>query len=442
MYKLPKIDFSNIKDKTKKIKENKSFWPGLFSIILICFFIFSASAFINYYFPEQVSIFLKNLSYKENNLQKIDKNEPSVYVSDISYEQAIINAAKDVSPSVVSIVISKNLPIYDQEWVSPFGFDVNDPFSDFFSDIQIPQYIQKGTKYQKVGAGSGFIVTEDGLVLTNKHVVLDNKAEYTVLTNDGEKYNAKVLALDPLQDLAIIEIQQDAKRAQDKKFKPVILGDSSKIQIGQTAIAIGNALGEFSNTVSVGVISGLQRTISASDKLGSFSETLEGIIQTDAAINSGNSGGPLVNLKGEVIGINVAMAEGAEAIGFALPINIAKKDIDQVIKTNKIIYPFLGVRYVLIDEKIKEDYKLSVDYGAYILKGENKEPAVTKESPAEKAGLKEKDIILKINGEKITTKNSMSQIIQKYNVGDEIILHILRGDKEQDIKATLSERKF
>jgi serine protease Do len=212
------------------------------------------------------------------------------------------------------------------------------------------------------------------------------------------------------------------------------------IQIGQTAIAIGNALGQFSNTVSVGVVSGLGRTVSASDQSNSLSETLEGIIQTDAAINSGNSGGPLLNLKGEVIGIDTAVAEGAQSIGFAIPINMVKKDIDQVSKTNKIIYPFLGVRYILVDDQVKQKYNLSVDYGALVLKGDNGEPAITAGSAAEKAGIKEKDVILEINGEKITTENSMSKIIQKYNAGDKITLHVLRNDKEQDINVTLGER--
>ena len=226
------------------------------------------------------------------------------------------------------------------------------------------------------------------------------------------------------------------------------MGDSSGIQIGQGAIAIGNALGQFSNTVSVGIVSGLQRTISASDQGGGFSETLEGIIQTDAAINSGNSGGPLLNLKGEVIGINTAMAQGAENIGFAIPINIAKRDIDQVIKTNKIVYPFLGVRYVLVDSAVKEKYKLSIDYGALVLKGSKGEPAITSGSAADKAGIKVNDVILEVKPstgsdqawEKITKNNKLSDLIVKYNPGDKISLKILRDEKEINLDVTLGER--
>jgi len=356
------------------------------------------------------------------------------YASNIAYEQAIIDAVKNASPSVVSIVISKNLPVYEQQMVNPFG--------DMMPGFEIPQYVQKGTKLQEVGAGSGFIVSTDGLVLTNKHVVQDKSADYTVLTNDGQKYDAKVLALDPVQDLAVIKISRPSGTPSNDgaNFPVITLGDSSGIKIGQSAIAIGNALGQFSNTVSVGIVSGLSRTISASDQGGGFSETLQGIIQTDAAINSGNSGGPLLNLKGEVIGINTAMAQGAESIGFAIPINMAKRDIDQVSKTSKITYPFLGVRYALIDSQIKDKYKLSVDYGAYILKGQNGEAAVTTGSAADKAGLKEKDIILEVNGKKVDASNTLSSQLNAFNPGDTITLKILRDGVEQTLQATLGER--
>jgi len=443
MYNLPQSNLKEIKDKTLKILKNRKFWGVLFLIIAGCIIGFYASVAALHYFPSQTQAFLQYFKMPESQLLNGPKgypNQPAAnqYTSNVSYEQAIIDAAKNTSPSVVSIVISKNLPTYEQEWVNPFG-DLGPGF-----DFQIPEQVQNGTQYQEVGAGSGFIVSDDGLVLTNKHVVSDNKADYTVLTNDGQKYSAKVLALDPVQDLAVIKIQLNSSAtaglSAHTTFKPVTLGDSSGIQIGQTAIAIGNALGQFSNTVSVGVVSGLERTISASDQLNSMSETLEGIIQTDAAINAGNSGGPLLNLKGEVIGIDTAMAQGAQDIGFAIPINMAKKDIDQVIKTNKIVYPFLGVRYVLVDDQIKQKYNLSVDYGALVLKGNNGEPAIIAGSPAQKAGIKEKDVILEINGEKIIIGNSLSTITQKYNVGDKITLHILRNGKEQDIDVILGER--
>ena len=431
MYNLPK---TSIKDVIK----NRKFWGVFFIIIVIIILCFSVFVSALRYFPSQTNAFLKYFEITEVNTSKINEQaSPNLYKSDISYEQAIIDAAKNVSPSVVSIVISKNLPTYEEKWVNPLGDGSQEGLSPF--DLQVPEYVQKGTQYQEVGAGSGFIVSADGIILTNKHVVSDNKADYTVLTNDGQKYPAKVLALDPVQDLAVIKIQLSSKQS-GIKFQPVTLGDSSGIEIGQTAIAIGNALGQFSNTVSIGAVSGLGRTISASDQTGGFSETLEGIIQTDAAINAGNSGGPLVNLHGEVIGVNVAMASGAQGIGFALPINIAKKDIDQIIKTNKIVYPFLGVRYILIDDQVKQKYKLSVDYGALVSVGNNGEIAVTSDSPAEKAGIKKGDVILEIDGEKIDKNNSISQIVQNHNIGDKIKLHILRDGKEQDIDVVLGER--
>lgn len=362
------------------------------------------------------------------------ETQQTPYLSAISYEQAVISAVKSAAPSVVSIIISKNLPVYEQEWINPFG-DLAPGF-----DIRIPQYVQKGTELKKIGAGSGFIVSADGIVVTNKHVVLESDAEYTVFTNDGQKYTAKVLALDPVQDLAVVKIQSDPSTDSGQAFQPAVLGDSDTIQIGQTAIAIGNALGEFTNTVSVGVVSGLQRTISASDQSGSFSEVLQGIIQTDAAINEGNSGGPLLNLKGEVIGINTAVAQDAQSIGFAIPINMAKRDITQVRANNQIVYPFLGVRYVSVDASVQQEYGLPVDYGAYVLSGSNGEPAVNAGSAAEKAGVKTGDIILELNGEKITGSNSLSALILKYNPGDKITLKILRNGQELTVEAALGER--
>ena len=452
MYNLPELNINEVKIKILKIFKKRIFWGALFLTVAGCIIGFSAGMAALHYFPVQTQAFLQYFEMPGPSLVKTNiQQSANPYVSGVSYEQAIINSVKSASPSVVSIVISKNVPVYEQQFTNPFGDNSgNDPFGGLFPDFnfQIPQQVQNGTKYQEVGAGSGFIVSVDGLVLTNKHVVSDSAADYTVFTNDGQKYSAKVLALDPVQDLAVIKIQLDLPAQAGKKFQPVTLGDSSGIQIGQTAIAIGNALGQFSNTVSVGVVSGLQRTISASDKVGSFSETLDNIIQTDAAINAGNSGGPLLNLKGEVVGIDTAMAEGAQDIGFAIPINMAKKDIDQVVKTNKIVYPFLGVRYIMINDQVKQRYKLSVDQGALVLKGDKGEPAVTAGSGAEKAGIKENDIILEINGEKITATDTMSTIIQKYNVGDKITMHILRpaspsqggNGKEQDINVTLGQR--
>jgi S1-C subfamily serine protease len=440
MYDLPKSQFGDYKHLLSKFFHSTVFKVLAALVVFLIIIFYYLEMFAVGQLHNTVDAILHSTEHSFSNLQlqlptqktTLNTAPQGKYVSQISYEQAIIDSVKEDTSSVVSIVISKNLPVYEQQFVDPFGGlpGFGSPF-----DFQVPQYVQKGTQYQEVGAGSGFIVSSNGLVLTNKHVVSDAQADYTVITNDGKKYSAKVLALDPVQDLAVIKIQSN------NTFPAITIGDSSGIQIGQGAIAIGNALGQFSNTVSVGVVSGLGRSISASEQGNSgFSENLEGIIQTDAAINPGNSGGPLINLKGEVIGINTAMANGAQSIGFAIPINIAKKDISQIIATNKIVYPFLGVRYLLVDDTVKQKYKLSVDYGALVLKGPNGEPAVTAGSAAEKAGLKENDVILEFNGEKITTDNSMEKIIQKYNPGDKVILKVLRGGKEINVDITLGSR--
>lgn len=376
-----------------------------------------------------VSTFLSrlNISFPDSQptaVQTVVEKQP-IYLPQTTQEEAVIKVVKDYSPAVVSVIISKNVPVYQRYFIDPFGGG---------SGFVIPQVQQQGTQLQQVGGGSGFIVSDTGLVLTNKHVVSDTAAEYTIFTNEGKKYQAQVVARDPVEDLAIIKIIGDA----NQKFPTVKLGDSSNVQIGQSVIAIGNALAQFDNTVSVGVVSGLRRTITAGG--GGASETLSNLIQTDAAINEGNSGGPLLNLKGEVIGVNTAMAAGAQAIGFVIPINQAKRDIDQVTRTGKIVYPFLGVSYTIIDGQIQKENKLSVDYGAWVISSSN-QASVVAGSPAAAAGVKDSDIILEINSEKITQDNTLAQILSKYSPQDKVTLKVLRGTQELTLSAILTERK-
>ncbi|MDP2734929.1 MAG: trypsin-like peptidase domain-containing protein [bacterium] len=360
------------------------------------------------------------------------------YVPQTSEEERIIGVVKEASPAVVSIVITKDVPVIEQIFI--------DPFEGFFggqSPFQVPQYQQQGTEKREVGGGSGFIVSADGMVVTNKHVVLDEDADYTVFLTDGRSFPAKVLAKDPLQDLAVLKIDQESVVDQNgnvssKPFPVARLGDSDRLQIGQTVVAIGNALGEFRNTVSVGVISGLGRTITASG--GNFVETIEDVIQTDAAINKGNSGGPLLNLAGEVVGINTATVLDAQSIGFAVPANKARRDIEQVRELGKIVYPFLGVRYVLITKRVAEEEDLPVEYGVLVEAGPQGEPAVTPGSAAENAGIQAGDIILEMNGERITQENSLAKLIQKYDPGDTVVLKVLRSGQERILNATLGER--
>lgn len=355
------------------------------------------------------------------------------YKPALDYEEAVIKSVEAAAPSVVSIVISKDLPVIEQCPYNPFG-NLPPGFEDLFGGsfgFELYQPCEKGTRRQEVGGGTGFIISDDGMIVTNKHVVLDTKADYTVLTNDGKKHGAEVLARDPVQDLAILKVKTSGLRSAK-------LGDSDAVKLGQTAIAIGNALGEFRNTVSVGVISGLARDITASGG-GGFVERIEGVIQTDAAINQGNSGGPLLNLKGEVIGINTAIASGAQNIGFAIPINQAKRAIESVKKTGSIKIPYLGVRYFIVNEEIAEKQKLSVDYGA-LIRGTEGGPGVIPNSPAAKIGLEAEDIILEFNGVKITKDRSLASLIQRYSIGAKITLKVQRSDKVLNFEATLEER--
>ncbi|TSC56709.1 MAG: hypothetical protein Greene071421_341 [Parcubacteria group bacterium Greene0714_21] len=361
------------------------------------------------------------------------------YIPQTTQEQKVIDVVRNVSPSVVSIVISKDVPVLEQYFTNPFQNIPGFPFQ-----LQIPQVRQKGVEKKEVGGGSGFLVSPDGLVLTNKHVVLDQDAEYAVFTNEGKSYPAKVLAKDPFQDLAVLKIDEeqlvDSKGLFiQKPFPYAKLGNSDTLEMGQTVVVIGNALGEFRNTVSVGVISGLSRTITAAGG-SNFVETIEDVIQTDAAINKGNSGGPLLNLAGEVIGINTATVLQAQSIGFAIPANKAKRGIEQVKLLGKIVYASLGVRYVLIDEKIKQERSLQVDYGALVSKGSQGEPAVVPGSAAQIALIQEGDIILELNKEKVTKENSLGKVLQKYNPGDVVAIKILREPSILTLNATLGER--
>ncbi|MFA5042149.1 MAG: trypsin-like peptidase domain-containing protein [Candidatus Paceibacterota bacterium] len=349
-----------------------------------------------------------------------------------SYEDRLIGAVKKSEGAVVSVVATKDLPVLEQYYINPF--EEFFPDSDFFNfQFQIPQYRQKGTKPQEVSAGTGFVIDSRGYLVTNRHVVEDEKAKYTVLTNDGKKYEAKIIAKDPVEDFAVLKI--------DKTDLPALnLGDSEKLVLGQTVIAIGNALGEFKNTVSVGVISGLNRSLQASDGLGNVS-TLTDVIQTDAAINRGNSGGPLINLSGEVVGLNTAMVSGAQNIGFAIPINKIKNALNQALNTGEIKVPFLGIRYVMVNPSIEEAKNLAVDYGALIVSGDNGEEAIVKDSPAQKANLKEGDVITEINGKKINDNYPLASAIRDYKVGDKITLRVLREGKFFETTVILEERK-
>lgn len=342
----------------------------------------------------------------------------------------ISSVIKKVMPTVVTVVISKSLEEIEKELPAemlpllPFGVP----------DLKIPEDKIDARGMVQVGGGSGFIADSNGIILTNKHVISDTAAEYTVITDDDKKYKAAIAARDPVDDVAILKI--------DAQNLPVAkLGDSTNLNLGEEVLAIGNALGLFKNTVSKGIISGLSRSIAAKPDPKEPVQELRGLIQTDAAINPGNSGGPLVNLKGEVIGINAAIVFGAQNVGFAIPINYAKRDLADLKKYGHIRRPLLGLRYINIDDNLKEKMALPVNYGALVAgKGPHHE-AVIVGTPAYQAGFKEKDIVLECNGKKLTMERTIQDFLEELTVGDALNMKILRSGKPMEIKVVLAERK-
>ena len=348
----------------------------------------------------------------------------------MDHEEKIISIVKKAMPAVVSIMVGKDY----EELLREKPYELMVPRGDHL-DLPLPEEELPHTPGGKVrvGGGSGFIVDETGLILTNKHVVHDQTAEYIITTPTEDTYTAKVLAKDPLNDVAILKIE-----AADLPF--IALGNSDKVRLGQTVLAVGTALGEFQNTVSSGIISGLSRFITAFTDMEGHSERLRGLIQTDAAINPGNSGGPLVNLDGEVIGINSAVVFGAQNIGFAIPVNKAKRDLIELKNYGRIRRPFLGIRYLLLNPALKKRMRLGVENGALILREAPARPAIIVGSAAEKGGLKEGDIILELNHTSIDEKTSIEDVLEKMAIGDNIPMKIWRDGAEKNLDIPAEER--
>ena len=339
------------------------------------------------------------------NLPTIQNNQTRTVVQE---ENAIIDSVDKASPSVVAIGVNQRL-------INPFTNPTN------------PSNPQQNNNT----IGTGFIASADkGIIVTNRHVVADTSVKYTVVTKDGKKLDVQKIYRDPNLDLALVQV------ATTDGLKPLDLGDSSKLKSGQTVIAIGNALGRFDNTVTTGVVSGLGRSVSAGDPFSGEGEQLDNLIQTDAAINPGNSGGPLLNSSGQVIGVNVATTEGAQNIGFAIPINSVKTIVDQFVTNGFISRPFLGIRYSLVSRDIA--LLNNVPQGAYV-------EEVVAGSPAEKAGIQAGDIITKIDGQTVDQENKISDTIQKKKVGDNISLEVWAQSQgsttgqTKTITATLAE---
>lgn len=381
--------------------EVKKSWPSLAAAGVVILVISFIGALLTLYFlsatptGERIRNSLGLSDLKAFNITST-KTEKVI----IEESSAIIDASENVSPAVVSITST--------------GKATRDVFG--LGTIEAPKT-----------SGTGFIVTSDGLIATNKHVI-DGGETFTITTAEGKNYDGKVVGQDPTTDIALVKV--------DVRGLPVAdLGDSDKVQIGQWVIAIGNALGEFQNTVTVGVVSGLNRKATPTDGAGKTT-SLDGLIQTDAAINPGNSGGPLLTLKGQVIGINTAIGGNAQNIGFVIPVNELKKSLESYRKNGKILRPYIGVRYQTITSAVAKNLDLPVENGA-LISGSDNNPAIIANSPAEKAGLKNNDIITRVDKSELTESNPLARVIRQYNPGDTVTLTILRDKKEQTITLTL-----
>jgi len=355
----------------------------------------------------------------DGELSILDKN----IVELIEEESATISVVDNVAPAVVSIVIKRPRGSLYAE-----GFD-----SYFFDSSANPQALtdKEAGELVEVGGGTGFFMSSDGYVVTNRHVVSDMDAEFTVVTNDGAELPATVVARDGFLDIAVLDVSGDG-------YPVASLGDSDRIRIGQTVIAIGNTLSEYRNTVTKGVVSGINRRVVAGE-VGS-DEVIERAIQTDAAINPGNSGGPLINLLGEIVGVNTAVSYEGQSVGFAIPINDVKKVVEDIERYGRIVRPWLGVRYLPMDEKLAEEMGLAYDSGALIISGSEADaPAVYPGSPADKAGLLEGDLILSINDVSVDQEQSLGSMIGDLEPGQVIVLRVVRGDELLTLNATLEE---
>ena len=341
----------------------------------------------------------------------------------------VVSTVRSVMPAVVSIVLTKHLEQLEKE------YEASHKRKSARAHFNIPADKIDARGMVEVGGGSGFIVDKRGIILTNRHVIEEKEVYYTVITNEGRSYPATLLARDPVDDVAILSI------ISDHSLPVVKLGDSKEIELGQTVLAFGNALGIFKNTVSMGIVSGLSRAVSARVDPNAPIQEMRGLIQTDAAINPGNSGGPLVNIYGEVLGINAAVVSGAENISFAIPINAASRDLFDVKKYGRIRRPLFGLHYLMLNEDLKEKLQLPVHYGALVAREHSMDSAVIADSPAGKAGIRENDIILSWNGKKITPEKSIQDFLETSNVGEVVSLTLLRDGTEESVSVTLGERK-
>ena len=337
----------------------------------------------------------------------------------IEEESTTIAVVERVTPAVVSIVVKKPRSTVDS------GYYLNSFFQiEALNEVDPDELVE-------ISSGTGFFVSTDGYLLTNRHVVDEPDATFYVVTNDGDELHAELVDIDPFQDIAVL-------RVDGGDFPSVTLGDSDALRIGQTVIAIGNTLSEFRNTVTKGVVSGINRRVTAGNSYNA--EVIDEAIQTDAAINPGNSGGPLINLLGEVIGINTAVSFEGEAVAFAIPINEAKRVVEDVKTFGRIVRPWLGVRYVLVTAEEEEDGSRAYEVGALIVSGEQPgEVGVIEGSPAYLAGLLEEDVILSVNEEYLSEDAALAELVSAYHPGDEVVIGVLRDGVTFTFNVTLAE---
>lgn len=333
--------------------------------------------------------------------------QPRESVRIVSEESVTINVVKEVGPSVVTVVEHSQ-----SQTLNPFSI------------FNLPD--QNAPQTQSVNIGSGFIVSSDGFIVTSKHVVSDTGVTYQIITSNDKKFSVQKISRDPLNDIAFLKV--NPLENPGESLKPVTLGDSSKLQVGQFVIAIGTALGEFRNTVTTGVISGLGRGITAGDQFQGLVERLDNVIQTDAAINPGNSGGPLVNSLGEVIGVDTAVSQNGQNIGFALPINVVKDSLNNFNEHGQFERPFLGVAFKIIGRDVA--LLNNVPQGAYV-------QSVVQGSAADKAGVKAGDIVIEIDGQKVAEGTDFAKIISGKKVGDSVSMTVWRDGKKLNLTATL-----
>jgi serine protease Do len=390
---IKKPNFNNVKNYQRPAAPSK----GIVGLVVICFIL------------SLLGGFLGALAYEHNN--RTASLSDSASLKTIASEGNVISRiAKDLGPSVVSVDVTSQQTA-----------------QDFFGFLQ---------PLTQQSAGTGFIISGDGVIVTNRHVVAGG-TNVTVTLADGTRFtDVQILgqtSSGSSLDVAFLKI----KNLNGRKLTPVKVGDSAKMQVGDRVVAIGNALGQFQNTVTSGIISGYGRDVQAGSSSGDSTENLTDLFQTDAAINEGNSGGPLVNINGEVIGLNTAVASNAQNIGFSIPVNDIKGLIASVLSNGTVQQPYLGVRYVSLTADLAYQYNLKVNQGAYVVPSSDNSSVIAG-SPADKAGIKEKDIITKLNNTNVDSQHSLTSLLSQHQVGDTVNLTVVRGDKTLQLKATLA----